>query len=230
MADLKSENALVPTGMTHQITVKDFDAAGKVTELSCPLPEDARFETWSMMQQLVMLKRGVWKDSTVPDIVWGLAYAQRLGADVMQGELFPTGQGRWGTSNKYKIKKALATGNILGIDTQIKELDSPAPPGCIASKDFECTVTITVKGWEKPLVRKARLSRWYKKGNPNWVGNPEHMLELNTTAHACEYVPGATGATEEDEAPPLSEPRIFPESSTQEQSGQMPMTGMKGTP
>ena len=206
MADLMNETKLAPVGTTHQITVKDFDAAGKATELSCPLPEDARFESWSMMQQIVMLKRGVWATSTVPDIIWGLAYAQKIGADVMQGELFPTGQGRWGTSNKYKIKKALATGNIIGIDTQLKELTGEkAPDGCIAKCDIQCTVTITVKGWDKPLVRTARLSRWYKKGNPNWVGNPEHMLELNTVAHACEYVPGATGATEEDEAPPLDQ-------------------------
>lgn len=214
MAELKNETAIVPVGTTHQITVKDFDAAGRVTELSCPLPEDARFETWNMMQQIVMLKRGVWATSTVPDIVWGLAYAKQIGADVMQGELFPTGQGRWGTSNKYKIKKALATGNILGIDTQMKELTGEkAPDGCIAKCDIACTVTITVKNWEKPLVRTARLSRWYKKGNPNWVGNPEHMLELNTVAHACEYIPGATGATEEDEAPPLEQSSIATQSN-----------------
>jgi hypothetical protein len=204
MAELQNQTAIVPAGTTHQITVKDFDAAGKSTELSCPLPEDSRFETWKMMQQIVMLKRGVWNSVAVPEIVWGLAYAQKIGADVMQGEIFPTGQGRWGTSNKFKIKKALATGNILGIDTKMKELTGEkAPDGCIAKSDIECTVTIKVKGWDQPLVRTARLSRWYKKGNPNWVGNPEHMLELNTVAHACEYVPGATGATEEDEAPPL---------------------------
>lgn len=214
MADLQNENKIVPTGTTHQITIKDFDAAGKITELSCPLPDDARFESWTMMQQIVMLKRGVWNASSVPDIIWGLAYAKQIGADVMQGELFPTGQGRWGTSNKYKIKKALATGNIIGIESVSKELTEPGPAGCIAAHDIECTVTITVKGWQKPLVRKARLSRWYKKGNPNWVGNPEHMLELNTVAHACEYIPGATGATEEDEAPPLDQVQTATQTQT----------------
>ena len=209
MAELKEQVAIVPAtqgvaGAVHQITVKDFDAAGKSTELTCPLPEDARFETWNMMQQIVMLKRGMWANSTVPDIVWGLAYAKHIGADVMQGELFPTGQGRWGTSNKFRIKKALATGNVIGIDTQMKELTGEAAPvGCIAKCDIQCTVTIKVKGWENPLVRTARLSRWYKKGNPNWVGNPEHMLELNTVAHCCEYIPGATSPTEEDEIPPM---------------------------
>jgi hypothetical protein len=87
-----------------------------------------------------------------------------------------------------------------------------APDGCIAKSDIECTVTIKVKGWDQPLVRTARLSRWYKKGNPNWVGNPEHMLELNTIAHAVEYIPGATGATEEDEAPPLEQSSIATQS------------------
>lgn len=205
MAELKNETAIVPTGTTHQITAKDFDAAGKSTELSCPLPDEADFKKWSMMQQIVMLKGGMWNNLGVREIVWGLGMAKEIGANPMLGEIFPTGMGRWGTSNKFKIKQALATGNILGIDTQMKELTGEkAPDGCIAKCDIACTVTITVKNWEKPLVRTARLSRWYKKGNPNWVGNPEHMLELNTVAHACEYVPGATGATEEDEAPPLA--------------------------
>jgi hypothetical protein len=202
MADLKSQTAIVPVEGTHQISVKDFDAAGKPTELACPLPTDPHFETWTMIQQMVMLKRGVWSACSLPDIVWGLAYANKIGADPMMGEIFPTGAGRWGTSNKYKIKKALATGNIRSIESVIKELPESAPEGCASKKDLECTVTIEVAGWSKPIIRKARLSRWFKRGNPNWVGNPEHMLELNTVAHACEFIPGGTSATEEDEAPP----------------------------
>lgn len=217
MAELVEKSAIVPAGSGYTLTVKDFDAAGKVTELSCPMPDSADFSTWTMMQQIAMLKRGVWKTSTVSDIVWGLAYAQRIGADVMMGELFPTGEGRWGTSNKYKIKKALASGMVTGIESVTRELpDSVELAGCIQKKDLECTVTISVKGWEKPLVRKARLSRWFKGNNPNWKGNPEHMLELNTVAHACEYVPGVTGSTEDDEAPPLPAPETSLEQQLKE--------------
>lgn len=195
--------ALVPLTGEYEVTVKDFLPSGQKYELSFPLPDSRDFLSWSVKQQIGMLKRGPWSSVAIPDILWGLAYAHRIDADAMKGEIFPTGQGRWGTSNKYKIRKAMETGNIVGIETEIKELPDPVTlKGCVAKKDLECTVTIHIKGWAKPIVRKARLSRWYKESNPNWQGNPEHMLELNTVAHACEYVPGTAALlTEEDEAP-----------------------------
>lgn len=221
MAELESNEAIIHTpplspetkslvGMegAELVTVKDYDAAGRASEITIPLPKTSDFNTWTLMQQAVMLKRGVWKAASVADIVWGLAYARQIGADVVKGDLFPTGEGRWGTSNKYKIRQAIASGNVAGIEVAMKDLTDPVNlPGCVRNKDLECTVTIHVKGWDKPITRVARLSRWYKATNPNWKGNPEHMLELNTVAHACEYVPGANlGATEEDEAPPPTPP------------------------
>jgi len=206
MPEPSNSTALVPTADgDFQISVKEFDAAGRAKELVASIPSSSDFTKWSVMQQIVMLKKGQWKASQVPDILWGLSYARSIGADVMKGDLFPTGEGRWGTSNKFKIRKALETGNIVGIETSIKELDTPfAIEKAGIKKDLECTVTITIKGWSAPLVRRARLSRWFKASNPNWQGNPEHMLELNTVAHACEYVPGAVQITEDDEAPPLA--------------------------
>lgn len=201
MPEQASGTAIVPVDGEYMVTVKEFDAAGKSTAISFPLPETSTFMEWSMKQQVGMLKRGMWAAVSIPDILWGLTYAKQIGADAIKGDIFPTGQGRWGTSNKYKIRKALETGNILGIETAIVELDSPITlEKCSVKKDLECTATIYVRGWTKPIVRKAKLSRWYKASNPNWAGNPEHMLELNTVAHACEYV--TPGATEDDEAPP----------------------------
>jgi hypothetical protein len=185
------------------VTIKDFDAAGKSTSLSCPLPTDIAFDKWTTLQKMVMLKRGMWKACSIPDILWGVSYAHDIGADPMRGELFPTGDGRWGTSNKYKIKQALRTGKIKGISVDIRDTGEKVDlPGCVQKTDLECTVTVDVDGWAKPIIRKSRLSRWYKSGNPNWKGNPEHMLELNTVAHALEYVEPV--ATEDDEAPPLT--------------------------
>jgi len=198
MPTQESSTALAPINGEYMVKVREFDAAGKALELSSNLPTSSEFSTWSVMQQVVMLKKGPWNSQSVPDIVWGLAYARSIGADVMKGDLFPTGGGRWGTSNKFKIRMALATGNITGIQTSFKEL----PETFNGKKDIECTVTISVKGWDTPIKRTAKLSRWFKASNPNWVGNPEHMLELNTVAHACEYVPGAVQVTEDDERPP----------------------------
>jgi hypothetical protein len=205
MPEPLNSNAIVPTAEGElMISVKEFDAGGRTKELTALMPSSGAFAKWTVMQQVVMLKKGQWKASSISDIVWGLAYADALGADVMKGDLFPTGEGRWGTSNKFKIRKALDTGNVVGIETTIKELDTPfAIEKAGIKRDLECTATIYVKGWEKPIIRRAKLSRWYKPTNPNWQGNPEHMLELNTVAHACEYVPGAVQATEDDEAPPL---------------------------
>lgn len=184
-----------------RITIRDFDAAGRANELACDLPSSGDFKQWSLQQQIVMLKKGAWATSSVADIVWGLAYANALNADVMKGELFPTGPGRWGTSNKYKIKQALRTGRVRGISVEMRDTKENIDlKGCVQKTDLECTVTVAVEGWTAPIIRRARLSRWFKEKNPNWQGNPEHMLELNTVAHALEYVEPT--ATEDDEAPP----------------------------
>jgi hypothetical protein len=89
---------------------------------------------------------------------------------------------------------------VEGIQKETVALDAPFKRSGYEGKDLECTVTIHVKGWKVPIVHKARLSQWYMERNPNWVSRPEYMLELNTTAHACELV--APGGTESDEAPP----------------------------
>jgi hypothetical protein len=196
--------ALTLTDPSHlKFTISEFTPAGEKTALEIPMPTSTDFATWSVVQQVGMLKRGPWKNCMIADIYWGLAYAHRIGADVMLGELFPTGDGRWGTSNKFKIKEALRTGKIKGFSVETRDTGEKIElSGCIQKTDLECTVTLEVEGFNKPIVRKARLSRWFMGTNPNWKGRPEHMLELNTFAHACEYV--VPGGTEPDEAPPLN--------------------------
>jgi hypothetical protein len=182
--------------------VREFKQDGSSEVLTIPMPDSPDFAKWTMLQQVGMLKRGMWKTVSIADIFWGLSYAHYIGANVMLGELFPTGDGRWGTSNKYKIKQALATGKIKGFTIDIVDTKRAVElAGCVQKTDLECTVTLEVEGFNKPIVRKSLLSRWWNKSNPNWSGRPEHMLELNTFAHACEYV--MPGATESDEAPPL---------------------------
>ena len=185
-------------------TVKTFKPDGSSESITIPLPDSPDFEQWTFAQQVGMLKNGMWEKESLQSIIFGLAYAKHIGAEVLEGELFPTGGGRWGTSNKYKIKKGFATQKILGYSTETREMDQPLPDSiaakCVQKKDLECTVTLEVKGLNKPIVRKARLSRWFTAANPNWSSRPEHMLELNTLAHAMEFlVPGET-----DEAPPIS--------------------------
>lgn len=204
MAEQGNTTALVPVQGEYMMTVKEFDASGKSTELSAPMPANANFKQWSMMQQAIMLKKGIMKSLPVQEVVFAITYAEGLGLDIMAGDVFSTGDGRIGVSNKAKIKRAMSTKLIEGIEVEIRDTgEAIALAGCSQKTDLECTAKIHVKDWKMPIVRKSRLSRWYKPKNPNWAGNPEHMLELNTVAHAMEYInPMAT--TEGDEAPPLT--------------------------
>jgi hypothetical protein len=202
MSEQLNSSAIVPIDGEYMLDIKEFDASGHASKFIVKVPDSADFRQWSVMQRVALLKKGPWAKSPIHEILFGIAYAESLGLDIMRGDVYPTGEGRLGIANKAKIKLALATGNIEGIETTIKDTGKPVElTGCIQKTDLECTVTIHVKGWKVPLVRTAKLSRWFKAKNPNWVGNPEHMLELNTVAHACEFVNPT--ATEEDEAPPL---------------------------
>lgn len=206
MAEVASTpTTLVPTKVEgeYMLEVREFDAAGKGKSIAVAAPTSSNFAEWSLMQQVIMLKKGTWKGASIPDIIYAIAYAHNMGLDIMQGDVYPSGEGRINTSNKAKIKQALGTGNIEGIEVEIKDTGNPITlVGCSQKTDLECTATIHVKGWKKPIIRKSFLSRWYNARNPNWAGRPEHMLELNTVAHAVEYVNPT--ATEDDEAPPIS--------------------------
>jgi hypothetical protein len=202
MAEQGNSAALVPIEGDYLIEVKDYDAAGKATVIKATMPQTSNFNEWSLVQQVVMLKKGPWKSSPISEIAFGVTFARSLGLDAMQGDVFPTSEGRLGISNKAKIKLALRTGNVEGIEVSMKDTGLAITlPGCIQKTDLECTVKVYVKGWKVPITRTAKLSRWYKAKNPNWQGNPEHMLELNTVAHAMEYV--NPGATDSEEAPPI---------------------------
>ena len=191
--------ALDPSQMSF--TVRTYTADGDVQVYSIPMPDSPDFAKWTLVQQIAALKEGVWKDISINQIMFGLAYAHRIGADPLLGDLFPTGNGRWGTSNKYKIRRALATQKVKGWTTEFRDTGLAWNyRKCLQQTDLECTVTVEVEGFTKPIVRKALLSRWYIEANPNWASRPEHMLELNTLAHAVEYVDLV--GTEDDEAPP----------------------------
>lgn len=214
MAEAQNSTAITSSVLDGEyiIEAREFDTTGKITVLKAGLPTVPDFSKWTVMQQVVMLKKSAWSKSPVSEIVFALAYANRLGLDVMRGDVFPTGEGRLGISNKAKIKLALQTGNVIGIETDLRDTGEPLNlVGCAVKNDLECTATIHVKGWAKPIVRKARLSRWYKAKNPNWVGNPEHMLELNTVAHALEYVNPT--ATQEDEFIPTIDAQLLDKGS-----------------
>jgi hypothetical protein len=181
------------------VRVKEYDAAGQPDNFALAITTDHPVWGEHLMNACVLKQAEQWRQTPLMVVAWASRYAKENGLDIFAGDVYMV-QGRVSTSNKAKIKKALASGLIKGIETTITKLSDPPPQGCTCvPNDLECTATITVAGWEKPIIRKARLSRWFKRSNPNWVSNPEHMLELNTVAHACEFV--APGGTEADEVP-----------------------------
>lgn len=185
------------------VRVREYDAAGQADNFALAITTDHPVWGEHLMNACVLKQSEQWRATPLMVVAWASRYAKESGLDIFAGDVYMV-QGRVSTSNKAKIKKALASGLVKGIQTEMKELAEAAPQGCKCAKDLECTATITVQGWDKPIVRKAKLSRWFKSRNPNWVDNPEHMLELNTVAHACEFV--APGGTESDEVPPLEPP------------------------
>lgn len=186
------ENAVVaakPMLSDMVMTVKELDSLGRATEYIVPIPSSSSFKDWTFYQQIAMLKAGAFKTTPIPQIIFAIAYAERMGLDIMQGDVYPNGEGRLATSNKAKIKLALKTGRITGYECAIKDGplvpdDNPWP----LDNDLICTVTLTVKGFDKPIVKTQRGSEWFMPKNPNWSGRPSHMLELNTFAHACELI------------------------------------------
>lgn len=191
MAQIET-NAIVPITRLdeYSLTIKELDQLGRSTEFTIPAPSSPDFATWTLMQRVAMLKKGQCSRYPIADVLYLVARCHQHQLSAEDGDMFFTGEGRVGFSNKAKIKMALRSGNIKGIEATVKPIEGNKPPiGCTgATTDLECTVKVHVKGWIVPIVNTQRLSVWFKAKNPNWVGNPEHMLKLNTIAHACELV------------------------------------------
>lgn len=188
------------------LSVRELDALGKATTYSVGLPMSSTFKSWTLPQQIGMLKAGAWGKYPIAMIAFAIAYADSLGLDIMQGDVYSTGDGRIATSNKAKIKLAMRTGLIVDAPQIVtEETDEPIELDGYEGPQLVCTVSVRVKGWDKPLVKTQKLSSWYVKNNPNWRLRPEHMLELNTLAHTLELI-SPYAETGEDEIGNLTTP------------------------
>lgn len=189
-----------PSLADYQMTVRELDKMGRATEYAVPIPSSPLFSEWSFFQQVAMLKAGAWEKIPISQIMYAIVYANKLGLDILQGDVYSTGEGRIATSNKAKIKLALATGKISNIQVTFADLDEDGPEGCSSGCDLQCTVSFDCKGMGR-ITKTQRLSEWFMPKNPNWATRPRHMLELNTLAHACELVNPTDNADEYGGAP-----------------------------
>lgn len=208
MADIAPATEVKPLE-NLALKVKELDAVGRAIEYSVTMPNTVQYATLTVPQKLWLLKSGPLRACSIPMIFSIMVRAEELrretGAkiDELSGDLYSTGEGRIALSNKAKIKIANATGRIEGVDFDIIEGPEISLTG-YTGPELICTVTVYVTGFKHPLVLTQTLSEWYMPANPNWKNRPEHMLRLNTYAHACEFIfPG-----DNDDAPPTPEPTL----------------------
>lgn len=209
MAELLESTAIVPSAGAspdYTLTINEFDAAGAKSTLAVPLPKD---EKWGnvLLRAALLKKGGSWKTYDIPTIIYAVVYADNLGLDIMAGDVFMATEGRLSTTADAKIKHALASGRLNGYEFTTEEGPIVKIPwktskadGVWEGPNYKTTVTVHVKGWEKPLVYTARLKEWFTGANPNWRDRTVYMLEKNAVSKALALV--APMGVEADEAPP----------------------------
>ena len=191
MASEENTTAIVPAAQAapgYSISIREFDAAGKGSDLIVPIPADsAEFKRWNLLARVAILKQTTWSKFTVPQIIMATMFADKLGVDIELGDVYST-DGRPALSAEARIKLAQRDPRYRGHKTTMRDTGTALnKPKCVLKTDLECTVEVYVDGWTEPIRRTALLSRWHKE-TPAWNERPEHQLELNTLGHACRFL------------------------------------------
>lgn len=200
MPDVASSTAIVPIDGEYQLSVKDFDAAGKSSEFKVMVPNSITSEQASVMLRAAILKKTTWKSADFPTILHAVMYSDRMGLDIMAGDVYTAQGGRLSTTAGAKIRHAMASGRIEGYEVVMSDATGGVPDAPNV-KNMKATVTLYVKGWTKPVVYETTLAEWYMPSNPNWKSRPAYMLRRNALSKAMEEV--APMGVEAEEAPPL---------------------------
>lgn len=211
MAQLEENTAIVPvraSGPSYTLAITEFDAGGKASTLSVPLPQD---EKWgSVMLRAALLKKGGnWKGYDIPTIIHAVVYADNLGLDIMAGDVYCAEEGRLSTTAGAKIKHAMQSGRVTGYSVDIQPGKPIEIPYTLKNQqekytgtNLEATVTVKVRDLDEPVVYKTTLAEWFTGRNPNWRTRPAYMLRKNALSKVLEEV--CPMGTEADEAPPLA--------------------------
>lgn len=191
--------------------LSEFTPAGKKNTFVVPVPNSLTSTEASVMLRAAILKNTTWKLHNFATVLHAVIYADRMGLDIMAGDVYMAEEGRMSTTAGAKIRHAMGTGRIAGYDIKIEKGEAIEIPYVLKGENKQwkgneliCTVTVEVKGWKKPVIYTARLSEWFTGRNPNWRTRPEYMLRQNALGKAFSEV--APMGVEADEAPPLIEP------------------------
>src|SRR5271167_3916126 len=126
MAEQEGTTALVPANPIdgeYCIEVKEFDAAGHSTKFSVPVPTSLDANSASLMLRAAVLKRTTWKNFDFPTILHATIYSDRMGLDIMAGDVYMAEEGRLSTTAGAKIRHAMASGRIVGYTVEITNGD-----------------------------------------------------------------------------------------------------------
>jgi hypothetical protein len=213
MAEIEGSGAIVPASAgAYALDITEFDAAGKKSTLSVPLPQD---EKWgSVMLRAALLKKGgSWKAYDLPTIIYAVVYGDNLGLDIMAGDVYCAEEGRLSTTAGAKHKHAMQSGKIKGYSVVIE--DGPAIEISYTMKseskvwkgtNLKATVTVEHRDLDQPIVYSTTLAEWFTGRNPNWRERPAYMLRKNALGKAMEEA--VPMGTETDEAPPVEIPAL----------------------
>jgi hypothetical protein len=219
MAEIEGSGAIVQASVasavsvaTYALDITEFDAAGKRSTLSVPLPQD---EKWGnvMLRAALLKKGGSWKQYDLPTIIYAVVYADNLGLDIMAGDVYCAEEGRLSTTAGAKIKHAMQSGLIAGYSVEMAEgpeIEIPyqlkQQPQVWKGPNWKATITVKVKTMETPIHYEATLKEWFTGRNPNWRDRPAYMLRKNALGKAMEEA--VPMGTEADEAPPVEIPTL----------------------
>lgn len=183
--------ALVPTeGIA--LKVKEFSAAGGSNTFQMTLPQEG---PWFDRQLKAMcLKAGPMADQNIGNILCAIMYAEEMGLSVILGDLYFV-NGRIATTADAKIRHALSSGLIGGYECKIDKganinihYQLKGQTQTWTGPDLHATVTVHVKGWEKPVVYEADLRDWFNGANAAWREHTAFMFRKNCLSKALSEV------------------------------------------
>lgn len=210
MAEQGKSTALVPLNGEYLLEIKDFNAAGSLESFKVPIPSSVTAQEASVMLRAAILKRTTWKDRDFPTVLHAVMYADRMGLDIMAGDVYMADEGRISTTAGAKIRHAIGTGRIVGYTVTITDGPQIAIDYQLKGQaqqykgpNLKAAVKVWVKDWKDPVTYETTLAEWFTGRNPNWRSRPAYMLRKNALSKAFEEV--APMGVEADEAPPLIE-------------------------
>lgn len=217
MPSPESETALVPAASGYSISIKDVAPGGQVETYLVPIADSVEWKNWTLMLRAAVLKKGnsVWRDKPIPEILHAIVYAESLGLDIVQGDVYVAEGGRLAVTNDARIKSALGSGRIAGYRYEVSEIpaeEDKADPkwrdwetknasGTYEGPNLRSKVTVGVKGWTEQVVYETTLDQWFLGRNANWRTRTPYMFRKSSIAHALNEV--CPIGLDEAEVPPL---------------------------